>query len=160
VTHPERVTIRRATATDGDSISSCIAESFAEFKEFYTASAFADTVPTPAQVLERMRHMSVYVATDSAEDVLGTLAVSIHEPHAHLRGMAVRPQSRGGDIARRLLLAVEQDLMQAGCVKITLGTTLILVRAIRFYRNHGFTPSGLISDYFGMDLHEFEKTLR
>lgn len=151
--------IRLATATDCEPISSCIASAFEEFRQLYTAAAFADTVPTKEQVAERMRHMSIYVATGSNEVVVGTVACTFCGSRAHLRGMAVRPKCQGADIAVRLLLMVEQDALHAGCSKITLGTTMVLQRAVHFYQRHGFTPTGAVSDFFGMSLHAYEKTL-
>jgi len=34
-----------------------------------------------------------------------------------------------------------------------------LQRAIRFYTKHGFSPSGRVTDFFGMRLYEYVKLL-
>src|SRR5262249_44750371 len=46
-----------------------------------------------------------------------------------------------------------------GCGRVRLDTTRHLGRAIRFYETHGFRASGRVSDFFGMELFEYVKTL-
>jgi hypothetical protein len=41
---------------------------------------------------------------------------------------------------------------------VTLDTTEPLKKAIRFYLRHGYKPSGIVKDFFGMPLFEYEKT--
>jgi len=53
----------------------------------------------------------------------------------------------------------EAHLRQQGCARITLDTTEPLRRAMRFYEKHGYRPSGRITDFFGMPLHEYVKAI-
>jgi ribosomal protein S18 acetylase RimI-like enzyme len=73
--------------------------------------------------------------------------------------MAVQPPWQGHGIADRLLRAVENDLVAAGCTRLTLDTTEPLQRAISFYRRYGFVASGTVTDFFGMPLYEYVKAL-
>jgi GNAT superfamily N-acetyltransferase len=66
--------------------------------------------------------------------------------------MAVRPAWHGGGVASELLRSIELELRDRGCCRISLDTTILLERAIRFYEKHGFQRSGGISDFFGMEL--------
>jgi GNAT superfamily N-acetyltransferase len=73
--------------------------------------------------------------------------------------MAIRPEWQGRNIGLRLLLEAESHLLAAGCHRITLGTTLPLRRAIRFYERNGFVPSGRVTHFFGMPFYEYAKPL-
>ena len=153
------ITIRRATEKDAEGIARCLESAFEPYRSHYTQQAFQDTVPTPAAIQERMRHMTIYAAVSDREEIVGTVATAIHGNEGHLRGMAVQPAWHGLCIAERLLQTAEDELRKAGCLRVNLDTTAPLRRAIRFYQKSGFTPSGRTVDYFGMPLYEFQKSL-
>lgn len=153
------ITIGRAGARDAPAIAECLESAFAPFRNQYTPGAYADTVLDADGVLKRMAHMTVHVAVTESGEVVGTIASTAGERTGHLRGMAVRPEWQGHHIAEQLLLEAENELRSAGCARITLGTTDPLQRAMRFYANHGYVPTGRVSDFFGMDLHEYAKKL-
>jgi hypothetical protein len=67
--------------------------------------------------------------------------------------------SQGSGIATELLAAAETGLRDQGCTRVTLDTTRPLDRAIAFYARHGYTPTGVIGDFYGMELIEYEKML-
>ena len=155
-----RVSIRNAKGEDSPGILACLREAFEEFRECYTPEAFLETVLTPSTLRERLEAMSVFVAVNSREQVVGTIAssmVSLEE--GHLRGMAVLPSMRGSGIAAQLLRRAEAELAQFRCARVTLDTTEPLLRAMRFYEKHGYRPSGKTNDFFGMLLIEYQKTL-
>jgi malonyl-CoA/methylmalonyl-CoA synthetase len=156
---PAVVTIRRAQVEDVAGVAECLESAFEPFRSLYTRAAFRDTVPSPAELRERVVHMKVHVAITADGDVIGTLASSVEGEDGHLRGMAVRPAWQGRHIAEQLLRVAENDLLAAGCARITLDTTLPLQRAVRFYQRNGFIPSGRITDFFGMPLYEYVKPL-
>jgi ribosomal protein S18 acetylase RimI-like enzyme len=103
--------------------------------------------------------MTVYVADVPDFEVVATLASSIDGKEGHLRGMAVLPAWQGHFVADHLLRSVEDDLVEAGCERLTLGTALPLERAIRFYERHGFLRSERVRDFHGMPLYEYVKPL-
>ncbi|WP_263366356.1 GNAT family N-acetyltransferase [Edaphobacter bradus] len=156
-----RVSLRSAHIEDSDGISRCLGAAFEPYRAQYTVGAFADTVLTPERVRERIATMSVFVAVDESGDVVGTIGCSVvGEGEGHVRGMAVDPRFQGGGIARRLLEAVEAELMDCGCTRVSLDTTAPLKRAVRFYERNGFRASGKVVDFFGMPLFEYVKMLR
>jgi ribosomal protein S18 acetylase RimI-like enzyme len=151
------IMIRRAQVEDVDSICDCLRSAFEPFRSHYTPGAFQDTVPGPAAIRQRLLDMTVYVAITPDGEIVGTIASSVEGVEGHLRGMAVRPAWQGRGIAEQLLLTAEADLIAAGRARITLDTTMPLRRAIRVYQKHGFTPTGRITDFFGMPLYEYAK---
>lgn len=152
--------IRRATREDGRAILACLAAAFAPYREGYTAGAFADTVLTPETVQELIATMSVFVAVDSAGEVVGTIGCSLAgEGEGHIRGMAVDLRFQGSGVARQLLQAVEAELRDCGCTRVSLDTTAPLERAVRFYERNGFRASGKVVDFFGIPLFEYVKRL-
>jgi ribosomal protein S18 acetylase RimI-like enzyme len=71
----------------------------------------------------------------------------------------VLPEWQGTGVAAALLRAAEDQLRESSCFYVTLNTTEPLQRAVRFYQRHGFSSTGEISDFFGMRLHEYSKSL-
>jgi len=156
----DRFTVRRATPADSAGILACLASAFEPYRDRYTSPAFADTVLTPATLAERLSSMAVFVAVDSADQVVGTIAGRMVEAgEGQLRGMAVRPEWQGTGVAREILSTVERHLRAAGCSRITLGTVECLRGARRFYEKNGYRLSGQARDFFGMQLEEHVKQL-
>jgi hypothetical protein len=62
-------------------------------------------------------------------------------------------------VAQQLLDRIEQELAAAGCRVVSLDTTIPLSRAIAFYERNGYRASGVVTDFFGMPLHEYRKQL-
>lgn len=150
--------IRRATADDCAGILGCLRAAFAPYESRYTAAGYEDTVLTPQTLQERLKTMSIFVAV-SGGNVIGTIACAASGDEGHLRGMAVHPDWLGKDVARELLEVAERELRDKDCKRVTLDTTEPLQRAMRFYEKHGYRQSGRVSDFFGMPLHEYAKTL-
>lgn len=138
----------------------CLAAAFEMYRDRYTPEGFNDTVLTPQGALRRFREMTVLVAESAGGDVIGTIAYSVGQSgEGHLRGMAVHPRSQGGGIAGHLLTAAERDLRERGCRRATLDVTIPLKRARAFYRRRGYEPTGVVTDFFGMKLLEYAKSL-
>jgi ribosomal protein S18 acetylase RimI-like enzyme len=151
--------IREAQIEEAEAISACLNSAFEPFRSQYTTGAFDDTVPSPGAIRERMAHMKLYVAITNEGEIVGTIATGVQGEEGHLRGMAIRPPWQGREIAEQLLRAAENDLLAAGCKRVTLDTTASLERAMRFYRKNGFAPTGRVADFFGMPLYEYAKPL-
>src|SRR6516165_3042026 len=152
--------VRRATPEDAASLLECLRAAFEPYRELYTPAAFEDTVLTPNTVGERLATMAVFVAATASGEVVGTVACHlVGEGEGHLRGMAVRPSWQGRGVSEELLGAAEAELRRAGCGHVSLDTTRPLARAVRFYEAHGFRASGRVSDFFGMELFEYVKSL-
>jgi ribosomal protein S18 acetylase RimI-like enzyme len=152
--------VRRATPEDAAAVLDCLRAAFEPYRGQYTPAAFEDTVLTPGTVGERLATMAVFLAVTPGGEVVGTVACEVvGVGEGHLRGMAVRPSWQGCGMADELLKAAETELHRAGCGRVSLDTTRHLGRAIRFYEAHGFRASGKVSDFFGMELFEYVKTL-
>lgn len=150
--------IRTADPRDANAILACLADAFKEYRDQYSAGAFADTVLDSETVQHRLSEMCVLAAI-AEERVVGTISRSVNGAEGHLRGMAVSPEWQGTGVASTLLTAAEGELLRCGCSYVTLETTEPLTRAMRFYARHGFAPTGRISDFFGMRLHEYLKAM-
>lgn len=155
---PPTLSIRPATAGDAGPILDCLRAAFEPYRSQYTPAGFLDTVLNPETIRGRLQAMTVLVAAEH-EAIVGTIAYSLQGDEGHLRGMAVLPERQGSDIAASLLSRAEADLRRLGCARITLDTTEPLRRAVRFYVKRGFEPTGRVTDFFGMPLHEYAKRL-
>ena len=154
------ITIRRATADDCDALLDCLRAAFEPYRAHYTAGGYADTTLTRDTLAARLTSMVVLVACADAEPVAGTIAGAATAPgEGHIRGVAVRPAWHGSPVAGRLLASIERELAARGCTHVTLDTTAPLARASRFYEKHGYRRSGKETDFYGMPLYEFVKTL-
>lgn len=154
------ISIRKARDEDAPGILTCLREAFEEFRGQYTPEAFLDTVLIAETLRGRLDKMSVFVAVGSENQVAGTIACNVlSSGKGHLRGMAVLPSMRGSGIAAQLLSHAESELRLRGCACVMLDTTEPLERAMRFYEKNGYRRSGRISDFFGMRLMEYEKSL-
>jgi GNAT superfamily N-acetyltransferase len=154
---PAPFRIGRATLDDADGILNCLRAAFEAYRTQYTPDAYEDTIMTAESVRQRIQCMTVLVARCGAGSIIGTIGAAVHGTEGHLRGMAVAPSSQGSGVADQLLQAIEQELRAAGCTRVTLDTTVPLLRAIRFYERN---VSGTVSDFFGMQLYEYQKFLR
>ncbi|MBD0372036.1 MAG: GNAT family N-acetyltransferase [Pyrinomonadaceae bacterium] len=135
---PPDVRIRRAIADDAVSIASVLYESFLEYESSYTPEAFAATVSSPGQILERLSEGPVWVALTDGK-VIGTVSAVVKAEGLYIRGMAVKPSGRGSGIGERLLKCAEDFAIENGCTRLFLSTTPFLARAIRLYEQSGFS---------------------
>ncbi len=117
------ITIRKARVQEAGGIRRCLTSAFEPFRFQYTRGAFEDTVPTVEAIQERMAYMTVYIAVAGTREIVGTVACEVEGVEGHVRGMAVQPPWQGHGIADRLLRPVENDLVAAGCTRLTLNTT-------------------------------------
>jgi len=109
-------------------------------------------------IQHRLKEMWVFVAV-SGNKTVGTIGCRANGQEGHLRGMAVLPEWQGTGVATALLRAAEAELRWKQCAWVTLNTTKPLQRATRFYERQGFSASGRISDFFGMALYQYKKSL-
>ena len=154
------ICIRKAKEEDAPGILACLREAFEEFRSQYTPEAFLDTVLTAESLLGRLEKMSVFVAVNSGDQIVGTIACNVlGSGEGRLRGMAVLPSARGSGVAAQLLSQAETELRLYGCARVMLDTTEPLLRAMHFYEKSGYRRSRRISNFFGMPLIEYQKTL-
>jgi GNAT superfamily N-acetyltransferase len=152
------IVIRAAGRGDEEGILRCLAAAFEPYRAEYTPEAYADTLLDQASLKKRLQHMHVLVAAAS-ERIVGTVASSLVNGEGHLRGMAVSADWRGTGLSAQLLQAIETWLVDNGCKRVTLDTTLPLQTAIKFYEKNGYRRSGRVSDFYGMPLVEYLKEI-
>ena len=154
------ITIREASLPDAAAITACLEAAFEAYRERYTPDGFDDTVLTPRSVEQRLHDMTVLVAENDAAEVIGTLAFEVlRSGDGHLRGMAVLPRYQGRGVGGMLLSTAESRLRELSCVRVTLDTTRPLQRAMLFYGGRGYEHTGVVADFFGMELFEYAKSL-
>jgi len=154
------ITVRHALRGDEAGILGCLSAAFEPFRGSYTPAAFADTIQSQDSLRARMSAMDVFVAADEEHRIIGTVATGDRGDGAGLiRGMAVVPSFQRRGVARRLLRRALDELVVSGCRRATLGTTQPLVAASRLYESSGFARTGKVPDFFGMPLHEYERSL-
>lgn len=151
--------VREASTEDAGAILACLGAAFAAYRAQYTCEAFAQTVLDPDAIQNRIAIMQLFVAVSKEEGIVGTIGCETKGHDGHLRGMAVLPEWQGVGVAAALLWTAEVALRMLGCRRVILGTTEPLKRAINFYQRHGFSPSGHVSDFFGMRLYEYTKPI-
>lgn len=151
--------IRRAGPDDASQIASVLQRAFAEYESSYTLEAFAATISTPGQILERMREGPIWVALEN-ESIIGTVSAVGRAESLYVRGMAVDPAARGKGIGRELLERAEEFATEHGFKRLFLSTTPFLSSAILLYEKHGFRRSDEgPHDLFGTPLFTMVKTI-
>lgn len=152
--------IRKAEPSDSAGLLKCLREAFEVYRSNYTTAAFVDTVLTHETLQQRLRTMRLLAAVSDSREIIGTIGCCVVDAsEGHIRGMAVLPSWQGSGVAAELLRSVESELRDQGCSYITLETTEPLQSAMRFYEKNGFRRSGKITDFYGMPLFEYVKTL-
>lgn len=156
----QAISIRRAASEDAPQILACLRAAFEEYREFYTPGAFLDAVLTLESFQDRLAKMIVFAAVTDSGAVVATIACDLTSPEqGHLRGIAVLPSLRGEGIAAQLLRRAEAELHSRGATRVTLDSTAPLQRAMGFYEKFGYRRSGRVTEFFGMSLIEYDKTL-
>ena len=153
------IEMRLAEPRDAPAIASLLADSFVEYEPLYTPEGYAATAITSERVEDRITEGPVWVALTD-EDLAGTISVVARSGSLYVRGMAVRPTSRGLGIGELLLAKVEEFAEAAGFRRLFLSTTPFLDRAIRLYERGGFrrTDEGP-HNLYGTPLFTMEKVL-
>ena len=151
--------IRKARAKDAKGIHEVLLAAFEEFRYFYSSEGFADTVLTEESVLKRIEEMTIYIAVNQNDEIIGTIAwKNLDNDEGHIRGMAVHADLQGKEnLATALLANVEKDARSQGCSFLRLDTTEVLQRAQYFYRKNGFKKTGKTGNFFGATIYEFAK---
>jgi GNAT superfamily N-acetyltransferase len=101
------------------------------------------------QIIENPQAGQILLLRDGAEvagmvSLLYTISTARGGRVALLEDMVIRPERRGGGYGAILLQAAIAHAKAAGCSRITLLTDHANQAAIRFYRRHGFTASGML----------------
>ena len=149
--------IRRASLHDAADVHRILISAFAPFEEEYTRLAYAATVLSPAEIVERMAEGPIWVAA-SSNSTIGTASAVVSKKELYLRSVAVLPEFAGNGVARRMLKHVENFAARKECERIRLSTTRFLFAAHRLYCRCGYRQVDDESeDLFGTPLVGMEK---
>jgi hypothetical protein len=91
------IQLRIARAEDVPQIRSVLLASFLEYEDRYTERAFAATVPTEAELTDRLDVGATWVALFGGR-IAGTVSAVPQSRSLHIRSMAVLPRARGKKI--------------------------------------------------------------
>jgi N-acetylglutamate synthase-like GNAT family acetyltransferase len=72
-------------------------------------------VLTAETLAKRFEQMTVFVAIEGPEEIVGTIACRADNAQGHIRGMAVLPALQGTDVASRLLRRAESYFQERNC---------------------------------------------
>ena len=101
------------------------------------------------RIIENPQVGQILLLRDSDEvvgmiNLLYTVSTARGGRVAILEDMVVRPEQRGNGAGSTLLQAAIARAREAGCSRITLLADHANEAALRFYRRHGFTASGML----------------
>lgn len=89
-----------------------------------------------------------YVVVEDDGNVVGYAGLMIVMDEAHVTTLAVRPTRRGARLGTRLMLALVDEALTAGCRQLTLEVRLSNHPAQSLYRRFGMAPVGLRKNYY------------
>jgi len=92
-------------------------------------------------------HVLFAVARDEARRAMGCAAIVVGPDYGELKRMFVRPQQRGGGVARALLAFLEARAAAQGCTLLTLETGIRQPEALGLYERSGFQRCGPFGNY-------------
>lgn len=100
---------------------------------------------------ELRRTDRIYLAALERHDVVGYAGGLIALGDVHIMTIAAHPQRRGEGIATRLLLALLDEAIEAGCTAATLEVRESNIAAQSLYARFGMTPAGVRRGYYEPD---------
>lgn len=139
--------VREATVEDIPRLCPLLELLFAQEAEFRPDSAKQSAALR--QIIENPAtgRILVFVAGSKLVgmvNLLFTVSTALGGRVAILEDMVVDPASRGAGIGSHLMRGAIDLARRSGCHRITLLTDHDNAEAIRFYRSHGFTLSGMV----------------
>jgi putative acetyltransferase len=87
------------------------------------------------------------VARDSAGRAIGCGAVVLYPEFGEIKRMYVSPHGRGQGIAKKLLVLLESQAIEAGCRLLTLETGPYQHEALALYASTGYERRGPFGEY-------------
>ena len=153
----ETIEIRMAEHKEAATISALIYDAFVDEKSQYTDGAFAITTPGVAEIEERIKNKTVWVAI-SNDLILGTVSCITKGEGLFIRSVAVDRAARRKGIARMLMNHAERLALENDCGYLKLTTTAFLLPACNLYESLGFKHNGFEMLY-GTELVKLKKIL-
>ena len=128
--------IRAARAAD---LSEVLAIESASFADPWSEALFRE---------ELGRADRSWLVAEDADGVAGFGGIMVVDGAAHLMDLAVRPDKRGGGVARGLLAALADESLRLGATRMTLEVAASNAEAIALYTSFGFDVAGTRVGYY------------
>lgn len=143
--------------SEAAAISALIYDAFADQKSNYTDGAFAATTPGVAEIEERIKDKTVWVAIVK-DEIVGTASCVTIGEGLYIRSVAVDRSVRRNGIARFLMDHMEKLALENDHKWLKLTTTAFLLPACRLYESLGFKQNGF-EILYGTELVKLKKIL-
>lgn len=157
----DEVLFRKAQMHEIEDIFGVLVKAFEPYRKRYSSGAFEATVLSVEALRSRMvgRDFEVFVVVFDGR-VVGTVSVSKREEgRLHIRSMAVSPECQGRGFGLLMVEKVEEMAKRVGLKMLSLDTSKPLRKAIGFYQGCGFEFTGVVKDFFGVEIFEMVKRL-
>jgi len=151
------IEIRMAWHSEAAAISALIYNAFADQKVKYTDGAFAVTTPGVAEIEERIKDKTVWVAIIN-NSIVGTASCLSRGEGLFIRSVAVDRSMRRNGVARFLMNHIEKLALENDHKWLKLTTTAFLLPACSLYESLGFRHNGFEMLY-GTELVRLKKIL-
>lgn len=131
------VTIRHAAREDLEGIYECECACFNDPWSF--PMLFEEVCENPA---------AIYLVMLSAGRVIGYCGTHIVLDESHITNVCVRPEYQGRGLAKKMMQALQDASEERGAGAMTLEVGVNNRRALRLYKNCGFSIQGLRKKYY------------
>ena len=135
----ETVVIRTAGAEDVPGIVALLNVAFGMEREF------VDRDRTSADEIEALMRTGTFLVADGADPLVACAYVELHGTRAYMGMLAVDPSMQGRGFGRRMIAAVENRAIDAGCTGIDIKIVDRRVELPPLYRALGFRDNGMAS---------------
>lgn len=134
------VVLRHATVADAPAIAATIAAAFEQYRGRLQpeSGAFRETAAAIAGELEGG---SDGIVAERNGALIGCVMLKPQDGDLYFGRLSVRPEARGGGLARRLIAAVEAEARRRGLAGVRLGVRIVLTDNQRLFASLGYAET-------------------
>jgi ribosomal protein S18 acetylase RimI-like enzyme len=130
-------TIRPATIQEAGAVAECVREAYAK----YVGRIGKEPAPMLVNYEAAILAGEAWVLVEG-DETTGVLVMRPENDHLFVETVAVRPDSQGSGLGRRLMAFVEETARARGLYEIRLYTNEKMEENLPFYRSLGFEETG------------------
>jgi ribosomal protein S18 acetylase RimI-like enzyme len=130
-------TIRPATIQEAGAVTECVREAYAK----YVGRIGKEPAPMLVNYEAAILAGEAWVLVEG-DETTGVLVMRPENDHLFVETVAVRPDSQGSGLGRRLMAFVEETARARGLYEIRLYTNETMEENLPFYRSLGFEETG------------------
>lgn len=133
----DTLALRAATLADAPAIAATIATAFAQYRGILVpeSSAFRET---PEAITTQLAAGSSVIVAERNGTMIGCVVTEVLEGDLYFGRLAVLPEARGADLAKRLIGAVEDEARRRGLPGVRLGVRIALEANQRLFNSLGY----------------------